>query len=161
MRRLAPTRHPYFPWNGAPIILEPLENPEGLPNSMPKVRSGFLAEWKRSDFKSLQDLFTTIRYVATYTVIVYNHCQGIATSSIGASTDKRNSDQHQLLFLPAYQYEKSSETPYKIHESTRLAAQMYSLLALYPYHPSTAPFEELVARLRKEVSRLDQRNNIS
>lgn len=151
-------RLPYVPWNEGPIVLETLENREGLLHSMSNIGCGFPVEWEYSDFKPLQDLSTALRYLAAYTVLVYNHCQGIATNNQGALADKRNSVQHRLLSLPAYPYEQNSDTPYQLYDSTRLAAQMYSLLCVYPCHPRTAPFEQLAIKLRKELSHLNQGN---
>lgn len=78
--------------------------------------------------------------------------------SVGALTDKRNSTQHRMLSVPRYPYGKSSEAPHQFYESTRLAAEMYCLLCLYPCLPTTAPFDRLATLLRKELSHLDQGN---
>jgi hypothetical protein len=146
------------PWNEGPIILETLESTEGLPNSMPALGRGFPDDWKQSGFEHLQELFTALRYVAAYTVIAYDHCQGTAIHSVGALTDKRNSTQYRMLSVPRYPYAKRSEAPHQLYESTRLAAEMYCLLCVYPCPPTTAPFDRLATLLRKELSHLDQGN---
>jgi hypothetical protein len=122
---------------------------------MPNIGRGFPEEWKYSDFQPLQDLFTILRYMAGYTVVIYNHCQGISIQSTGTMTDQRNSIQHRLLCTPAYLYEQCGEGVHQLYECTRLAAQMYSLLCIYPYPPGPAPFEKLALRLRRELSGLD------
>jgi len=155
-RRLIPTSHPHVPWNEGPVILETVETSEGFPNSMPTLGHGFSADWKQSESKHLQELFTALRYLAAYTVLAYDHCQGIAMHSVGALTDKRNSVQHRMLSVPRYPHEKHREAPHQLYESTRLAAEMYSLLCVYPCPPTTAPFDKLAALLRKELSHLDQ-----
>jgi hypothetical protein len=166
VRLLIPPKFPHIPWNDEPVLYETLEDPEGLPASMSSIGSGFPEHWKHSSFQPLQDLFTALRSMAGYTVLVYNHCQGVATQSLGTLTDHRNSVQHRVLSLPPYPneqcgflppcpYEQCSEPIYQLYESTRLAAQMYSLLCVYPYPPGPAPFGELAIRLRKELSSLN------
>jgi Fungal specific transcription factor domain len=125
---------------------------------MPALGCGFPEDWKLSGFKDLQELFTALQYVAAYTVIAYDHCQGTAMHSVGALTDKRNSTQYRMLSVPRYPYEKHSEAPHQLYESTRLAAEIYCLLCVYPCPPTTAPFDRLATLLRRELSHLDQRN---
>jgi hypothetical protein len=155
-RILGPPRFPHAPWNEKSALYEAPE-PEGLPPSMPNIGSGFPEEWRHSDFPPLQDLLATLRLMAGYSVIVYNHCQGKAIQTNGLLTDHRNSIQHRLLSLPAYPYEQCGKGIYKFYEITRLAAQMYSVLCIYPYPPGPAPFADLATRLRRELSGLDQR----
>jgi hypothetical protein len=125
---------------------------------MPNIGRGFPEEWKHSSIQLLQDLFTTLRYMAGYTVLVYNHCQGTAMQSTGVLTDQRNSIQHRLLSLPPRPYDQCSERIHRLYEGTRLAAEAYSLLCVYPYPRGHAPFAELASLLRKELSRLDLGN---
>jgi hypothetical protein len=155
MRDLIQPKFPHIPWNEQPVLCESLEAPDGLPNSMPDIGRGFPEEWKNSSFQPLQDLFTTLRYLAGYTALIFNHCQGVAIQSTGTLTDHRNAVQHRLLSLLPYPYDQCRKPIYQLYESTRLAAQMYSLLCVYPYPPGPAPFAELANLLRKELSRLD------
>jgi hypothetical protein len=125
---------------------------------MPNIGRGFPEDWRHSNIQLLRDLFTTLRYMAGYTVLVYNHCQGTAMQSTGALTDQRNSIQHRLLSLPPHPYEQCSEGICRLYESTRLTAEVYSLLCVYPYPRGHAPFGELASLLRKELSGLDLGN---
>ncbi|KAE9370819.1 hypothetical protein N431DRAFT_468834 [Stipitochalara longipes BDJ] len=154
-RLFTPAKFPHVPWNEQPVLCESLGPVDELPNSMPSIGRGFPEEWKHSEFQPLQILFINLRYIASYTVVVYNHCQGIAIQSTGTLTDQRNAIQHRILCMPAYPYEQCTRPIYQFYESTRLAAQMYSLLCIYPYPPGPAPFGELANRLRRELAGLD------
>ena len=106
---------------------------------------------------SLQDLFITVRYMSGYSRLVFNHSEGIKLQSTGTLTDLRNSIQHRLLSLPACPSAQGSNGVYHLYESTRLGAQIYSLLCIYPYPAGPAPFVEAASRLKRELSSLDPR----
>ena len=92
-----------MPWNDGSVVLEKLEGrSEVLLNGMPEIGRGFPEQWKSSDFGPLRELYTALKHVAAYTVIVYNHCQGIAAHSEATLTDTRNYVQHRLASVPAY-----------------------------------------------------------
>jgi len=135
-------------------MLQPFE---GLPDSMPDIGQGFPEEWQQSDSRLLQDLFTTVRYMSGYSRLVFNHSEGIKLQSTGTLTDLRNSIQHRLLSLPACPSALGSSGIYHLYESTRLGAQIYSLLCIYPYPAGPAPFAEAASRLKRELSNLDPR----
>lgn len=153
---LTPPRHFFSPMTDAPIILETgrQNSPTGTQTSLLDLGSAFPVYWQHFDLKALQDLFAVFQSMAAYTVIVYNHCQGIVLQENKAKlADMRNSGQHRLLSLPPS--DKLSTIPNLLYEPTRLAALTYSLLVIFPIYGSRAPFAELASQLRFSLSFLD------
>jgi hypothetical protein len=146
-----------MPWNEDSVVFEMLQPSEGLPDSMPDIGRGFPEEWKQSESRPLKDLFTIVRYMSGYSRLVFNHSEGIKLQSTGILTDLRNSIQHRLLSLPACPNAHGGNGIYHLYESTRLGAQIYSLLCIYPFPAGPAPFTEAASRLKRELSSLDPR----
>jgi hypothetical protein len=123
--------------------------------SLQNLGSGFPTSWQNSNIPSLQNLFTVLQSMATYTRIVYSHTQGIdIQENMGKLADMRNFVQHSLLSIPPSD-KLLPAIPDPLYEATRLASLICSLLIVFPIHAPRAPFSELASQLQSNLSFLN------
>jgi hypothetical protein len=151
---MSPARHVFVPMLNTPNFSDILRLATASLPPLQNLGSGFPIYWQDSDIVSLQTLSTVLQSMAAYTVIVYNHSQGIVVQeNTGKLADMRNFVQHRLLSLPPSA--KLTAIPDSLYEATRLAALIYSLLVVFPIYGPRAPFAELASQLRFNLSFLD------
>ena len=151
---LGAPRYFFAPINETLIIPDPRSDKLlSKDSSLRNLGTAFPSHWAKSDITPLRDLHEVLNLMATYTIIVSNHAQGVVVQDKVALVDMRNFVQHRLLSLsPAT---KLGSIPDTLYESTRLAALAYALLVTFPIHGPKAPFAEIVSQLYFELSSLD------
>lgn len=117
--------------------------------SLRRLGCGFPVQWQQSSAIPLRDLYAQIQEICGYTILVNEHCQGIATQeSLAGLADRRNYIQYQTISLPSH----PGKGPY---EATRLATLIYSLLVVFPMAAHEPPFATLATLIREELLTLD------
>jgi hypothetical protein len=155
-RNLKSPRWPFIPLGRTFTTLESMNTTFQPNHPLQNIGTGFPLERDRWPSESLSNLFSVIRAMCGYTVMVYNHCEGRAfQESLCAVADQRNFIQHKLMSLPENSYNHLQFHDDGMYEATRLAVIIYSFLVVYPASTAALPFIELSSRLRRQLSYID------
>jgi hypothetical protein len=155
-KTLTNSRWPFIPLGKTLVPLESMITTLQPNHPLQDIGSGFPLETETWLSEPFSQLYSTIRAICCYTVLIYNHCEGRALQdSLCAIADQRNFIHHKLMCLP----EISSELPAFLddgtYEAIRLTTIIFDYLVIFPASAAVLPFIELAARLRRQFPYID------
>jgi hypothetical protein len=102
----------------------------------------------------LMCLYPVLCSLCNYTLAVDDYVEGrTEAQSLGVLADERNFVQHCLMSLTPDAETAESQQECSLYELCRLAATIYSLIAVFPLPTTTAPFAKLALQVKEQISK--------
>ena len=99
-------------------------------------------------------LYQVLCGLGNYTLAVDDYVEGRPEAqSLKVLADERNFVQHCLMSLTPDEETAKSEQEASLYELCRLAAIIYSLIAVFPLPVTTAPFAKLGLQIKEQISK--------